>query len=188
MKGMDISITKFTSIDLLYYPRLVRLLGTSSFSRLGSLNVKIVAGASFHEMMRKNRSLLITNNTRGSESEKILFAHMHDIPVVTGEWLVECLKQHRRLPYEGYRVMPGESAPLLGDRFKRKADTELSSSNKKPEFEAGIVEDQSRKENGGKGKQSSPIRQDRKGESKPERRKILEGCTVCVSKQLKACA
>ncbi|KAF8539267.1 BRCT domain-containing protein [Trichophaea hybrida] len=163
MKGMDISITKFTSIDLLYYPRLVRLLG-----------------ASFHEMMRKNRSLLITNNTRGSESEKILFAHMHDIPVVTGEWLVECLKQHRRLPYEGYRVMPGESAPLLGDRFKRKADTELSSSNKKPELEAGIVEDQSRKENGGKGKQqSSPIRQDRKGESKPERRKILEGCTVC---------
>jgi len=146
-----------------------------------------MAGANFHGVMKKNTSLLITNNTRESESEKIRFAHMHDVPVVTGEWLVECLKQHRRLPYEGYRVIPGEYVPLLGDRSKRKADAELSNSNKKSQRAAGIFEEQPGGENGGKGKQPSPTGKG-KGESKPKKRKILEGCTVCVSKQLKACA
>jgi hypothetical protein len=37
MKGMDICITKFTSIDLLYYPRLVRLLGTSALLEIMEL-------------------------------------------------------------------------------------------------------------------------------------------------------
>lgn len=32
MKGMDICITKFTGIDLLFYPRLVRLLGAFFFN------------------------------------------------------------------------------------------------------------------------------------------------------------
>ncbi|KAI5816057.1 hypothetical protein BZA77DRAFT_314276 [Pyronema omphalodes] len=119
MKGMNISITRFQGVDLLYYPRLIKLLG-----------------ATFQEIMHKKCKLLITENTHSTESDKITFAHQQNIPVVTGEWLVECLKQNQKLPYEAYRVFPPGGKQLLEDMFrveKRKAEADLRpESPKKP--------------------------------------------------------
>lgn len=212
MKGMEICITKFTGVDLLFYPRLVRLLGAFPLPAHWGASFDMNTGANFHDVMTKNRSLLITNNSRATESDKICFAHANGVPVVTGEWLVECLKQNQKLPYETYRIRLGNGPALLGDRFKRKLGAEPSGqkSGEKPKRKADAelptLQEKKKKLHGteivgqqqegekstsireSKGlQQSSPARNSKsKGEAKPKRM-VLEGCTVCVSKQLKAC-
>ena len=200
---MDICITKFTGVDLLFYPRLVRLLGASLLPAHWEASFDMNTGANFHDVMTKNRSLLITNNSRATESDKICFAHANGVPVVTGEWLVECLKQNQKLPYETYRIRPGNGPALLGDRFRRKLGTEPpgQESGEKPKRKADaelptLQEKKKKLQQGEKStsireskglQQSSPTRNSKsKGEPKPKRM-MLEGCTVCVSKQLKAC-
>jgi len=88
-------------------------------------------GGNFHDFLSNTRSLLVTNDSRESESEKIRFAHMQNIPVVTGEWIIECLQQHQKLPFDGYLIKPPVRKELLGDRFKRKRDSEASTASKR---------------------------------------------------------
>jgi hypothetical protein len=88
-------------------------------------------GGNFHDFLSNTRSLLVTNDSRESESEKIRFAHMQNIPVVTGEWVIECLRQHQKLPLDGYLIKPPARKELLGDRFKRKRDSEASTVSKR---------------------------------------------------------
>jgi len=144
-------------------------------------------------VLRKNITLLITNDSRANASEKIRFAHAQNIPVVTGEWLVECLKQHRKLSYEEYLIRPPGKKSLLGDKFKRKPEAELASTSKRTALESDVVERRPIDNRSGEGKkpqQPNPSQKtSNEGESKRMgRKKILNGCTVCVSKQLKACA
>ncbi|KAA8901712.1 hypothetical protein FN846DRAFT_956755 [Sphaerosporella brunnea] len=165
MKELDICITKFVGIDLLFYPRLIKLLG-----------------AKFHGALNKTRSLLITNDSRECESEKIRYAHEYKIPVVTGEWLVECLKQHQRLPYETYLIKPIGAQSILGDRFKRKLDNDDFGASKRQLLD--------NKSPGGAPSSEGklPQKKIRFGRGESERTggdKILQGCTVCISKELK---
>lgn len=148
-----------------------------------------ITGANFHEVLRKNRSLLITNDSREDGSPKICYAHANNISVVTGEWLVECLKQHKKLSYEEYLIKPPGKGSLLGDKFKRKPETELASASKRTALESQPPSDNGSGE--GKNPQQPNPSQSilSEGESKRmEGKKTLNGCTVCVSKQLKACA
>jgi len=152
--------------------------------------LNFVAGANFHDVLRKNRTLLITNNSREDGSQKIRYAHDNNIPVVTGEWLVECLKQHRKLSYEEYLIKPAGKRSLLGDKFKRKPETELASTTKRALLESVRPLNDGGSGEGKKLQQPNPSRSiPSESESKSvEGKKILKGCTVCVSKQLKACA
>jgi hypothetical protein len=141
-------------------------------------------------VLTKTRSLLITNDSRESESEKIRYAHEHNIPVVTGEWLVECLKQHEKVSYEPYLIKPSRGEALLGDKFKRKLETDDDTgASKKPLLDKKSSDGGANGE-GKLSKQSRPSRRNARGAGESERTvgKILQGCTVCISKQLKACA
>ena len=132
---------------------------------------------------------MITNDTRTKKSDKINFAHQHNIPVVTGEWLVECLKDHTKHPFEKFLIKPPsqlgtgenlkEKRPVLGDKFKRKLeDPESKESNKRPHVN---------NEADGEGKRPQEPTSNMH-ESKPlerERKLILDGCTVYVSQQFR---
>lgn len=168
MKGMRICVTNFADIDLLFYKRLILLLG-----------------AKFHDFLTSSRSLLITNDTRAKESEKLRFAHDSKIPVVTGEWLIDCLKQHCRLPYDDYLVKSSTGPSLLGDKFKRKRlvrelDETVSSKRLHVEDEgsSNVIE----------GESSHQPKFNHSGHSqhgsKTKKKRIMEGCTVCISKLL----
>lgn len=147
-----------------------------------------LSGANFHEVITKHRSLLITNDSRADLSEKIKYAHENNIPVVTGEWLVECLKDHTRHPYEKFLIkppadgvsQPGERRFLLGDKFKRKLEEPPTKEpNKRPHITS---------ENEGEGNlpQHSTSNMHISKPRESERILILNGCVVCVSKQFKA--
>jgi hypothetical protein len=139
-------------------------------------------------VLTKTRSLLITNDSRESESEKIRYAHEHNIPVVTGEWLVECLKQHEKLSYESYLIKPSGERSLLGDKFKRKLNIDHSGVSKRPLLDKQLPSGRTNGE-GNLPQESRPSRSGQgDGKFKRTEGRILQGCTIYISKQLKACA
>ncbi|KAH8144935.1 uncharacterized protein LAJ45_11056 [Morchella importuna] len=81
-KGMQICLTQFTGVELLHMRNLITLLG-----------------ASFHDILTKKRNLLVTSLP--ARGDKFDFAIQNDIPVVTTEWLRQCLKECRAKAKKG---------------------------------------------------------------------------------------
>lgn len=95
------------------------------------------AGGCFQEILSKKRHLLITDLP--AKGEKFDFAIQNNIPVVTAEWLQECLKQSKRVPFTEFLVgeqeeTKPETPASLEDSTssKRTRDAGDSGHNKKP--------------------------------------------------------
>ncbi|CUS06856.1 unnamed protein product [Tuber aestivum] len=83
--GMEICLTRFTGIKLLHYQNLITLLG-----------------GSFHDVLGKERTLLISN--RPATGDKLQFALRYDIPVVSDDWLEACVKERRVVAFTDYLI------------------------------------------------------------------------------------
>lgn len=185
------------------------------------------AGGCFQEILSKKRHLLITDLP--AKGEKFDFAIQNNIPVVTAEWLQECLKQSKRVPFTEFLVEEQTSAPSEDPASsKRTRDAGDSGYNKKPRlsginFQGGKLLGENLQSFGDRlrrkipdektgadadAKTSGPLSKNRNtgdpwgnirgnqvggslgvqgNETQEENGEmgILDGCVVCVSKQLK---
>ena len=87
-------------------------------------------GATFEEKLAQHASVLISG-TESLKKEKAYYAAKHNIPVVSADWLWECLKMKRRVAYDNFRVKlpafdakelirePSTSSPAPSDMLER---------------------------------------------------------------------
>ncbi|KAG0129151.1 BRCT domain-containing protein [Tuber indicum] len=85
LERMDICLTRFTGIRLLHYQKLITLLG-----------------GNFHAVLRKERTLLISN--RPAIGDKFQFALRYDIPVVSDDWLEACVRERGAVAFTDYLI------------------------------------------------------------------------------------
>ncbi|KAF3903500.1 hypothetical protein ABW20_dc0109589 [Dactylellina cionopaga] len=83
---MTISVTRFDGVDYLHY--------TKAIGKLG---------AEFCEKVFKSRTLLLVNSEdRSGQRDKTNAAEAWRIPMVSQEWLLECITEGELLPYQKY--------------------------------------------------------------------------------------
>ncbi|KAI5790148.1 hypothetical protein EDC01DRAFT_783841 [Geopyxis carbonaria] len=179
LQGMEVCITQFTGIDLLHWGRLVPLMGLT-------LCATLIA----------TRELLIIHSTP-AKGPKFNYAVSHNIPVVTSDWLLACIREKTKVPYDAYLVRRIERAdgadqlkrenaehqprrPMLGDKFnKRKNQPSPAPGGTSPSkrMRAGESMADAGAE-AGRRTQSMLVGTPRGG--RPARTsRILEGCTIC---------
>ncbi|KAJ6261944.1 hypothetical protein Dda_2743 [Drechslerella dactyloides] len=100
---MTISVTRFDGVDYLHY--------TKAIAKLG---------ATFCEKVVKNRSLLIVNTADHSEQkDKTNAAEAWRIPMVSQDWLLECIVEGKLLPFAKYLL---NTAPVDDARAETSSD------------------------------------------------------------------
>ncbi|KAK6512173.1 hypothetical protein TWF481_001064 [Arthrobotrys musiformis] len=83
---MTVSVTKFDGVDYLHY--------TKAIGKLG---------AEFCEKVYKARSLLIINSAdKSGHKDKVKAAEAWGIPIVSQEWLLECISEGELIPFKKY--------------------------------------------------------------------------------------
>ncbi|KAK6526877.1 hypothetical protein TWF281_010074 [Arthrobotrys megalospora] len=83
---ITISVTKFDGVDYLHY--------TKAIGKLG---------AEFCEKVYKARSLLIVNSAdKSGHKDKVKAAEAWGIPIVSQEWLLECISEGELVPFKRY--------------------------------------------------------------------------------------
>ncbi|KAL7270581.1 protein kinase activating protein dpb11 [Rhizina undulata] len=122
-KGMEICVTMFAGVEYLHLTKLIILLG-----------------ANFHDVLSRKRTLLISDTP--PKGEKYHFAIENDIPVVTMGWLHECIKQSKKVPYEGFllerrkkpRNQQTPASPVVDSEIKKRVRSEATEevSNREP--------------------------------------------------------
>ncbi|EPS39230.1 hypothetical protein H072_7019 [Dactylellina haptotyla CBS 200.50] len=97
---MTISVTRFDGVDYLHYTKAI-----------GSL------GAEFCEKVFKSRSMLLVNSKdRSGKNDKTNAAEAWRIPMVSHEWLLECISEGEFVPYKKYILNKkpiDEAAPTI---------------------------------------------------------------------------
>ncbi|PWW80043.1 BRCT domain-containing protein [Tuber magnatum] len=107
-RGIDICLTRFTGVKLLHYQKLISLLG-----------------GSFHDELKKERTLLISNSP--ATGDKFQFALLYDIPVVSDNWLEACVLERRAVDFIDYLIQ----GQKLGSRERSVARTSGEAEAKK---------------------------------------------------------
>ncbi|KAF2767104.1 hypothetical protein EJ03DRAFT_162238 [Teratosphaeria nubilosa] len=83
--GISISTTGFQGVNLRQTAEAVKLMG-----------------ATYGEHLVPSTFVLVSASDN-VKKEKAFYASKHNIPVVSAEWLWDCLKQNKRLPYDAFR-------------------------------------------------------------------------------------
>lgn len=100
--GMTISSSAFSGIDLLHFKKSVELLG-----------------AKYSEDMTPQTTVLVTKCLTSLRKDKFEHAQQWGIPIVTGEWLWDCIKTGTALKWRRYQCRtrkPPDSLPNTGGR------------------------------------------------------------------------
>ncbi|KAF3930535.1 hypothetical protein ABW19_dt0202406 [Dactylella cylindrospora] len=85
-EDMTISVTRFDGVDYLHYTKAIQALG-----------------AKFCEQLAKSRSLLIVNTSDHREQQdKTKAAETWKIPIVSQDWLLECILDGEFIPFKKY--------------------------------------------------------------------------------------
>ncbi|BCR89974.1 BRCT domain protein [Aspergillus chevalieri] len=86
-QGLKICSTGFVRIDLLHLSKLVNLIG-----------------ASYNEYMTQSSSVLVCNDPRSVNQDKLRHASEWGVPAVSGDWLWDSIQASNKKPFEPYMV------------------------------------------------------------------------------------
>lgn len=115
MGKMTIAITQFSGVDYLHVHKAISLLGTLNWLCIVIVSIANKSiGAQFSEQFSKSKSLLIVNTAIKDESgDKVKAAETWGIPMVSQEWLYDCVLEGECLPFEKYLL--NETTPKVED-------------------------------------------------------------------------
>ncbi|KUJ22125.1 uncharacterized protein LY89DRAFT_715108 [Mollisia scopiformis] len=107
---MTISSSAFTGIDLLHFKKAVELIG-----------------AKYSEDTTPQSTVLVTKSVIALRHDKSECAQIWNVPIVTADWLWDCIKSGQRLPYAKYKLRltkkRAESIPNVKERPSSRAST-----------------------------------------------------------------
>lgn len=127
---LTVSVTKFDGVDYLHY--------TKAIGKLG---------AEFCEKVYKARSLLIVNSAdKSGHKDKVKAAEAWGIPIVSQEWLLECISEGELIPFKKYLL---NTKPIIekkdgGVEVKKEGSTALEDVTVK--FDSAVKEDRDKLE------------------------------------------
>ncbi|KAK6508276.1 hypothetical protein TWF506_010372 [Arthrobotrys conoides] len=127
---MTVSVTKFDGVDYLHY--------TKAIGKLG---------AEFCEKVYKARSLLIVNSAdKSKHKDKVKAAEAWGIPIVSQEWLLECISEGELIPFKKYLL---NTKPIIERKdgeveVKKEGSTALE--NVTVKFDSAVKEDREKLE------------------------------------------
>ncbi|TLD29605.1 putative vacuolar protein sorting-associated protein 16 [Venturia nashicola] len=100
-KGMTISVTGFTGVELLHVVKAIKIMG-----------------ATYEDFLVAERSLLLCKSTVRNQ-DKLDFAADNGVPVVSEKWLLACLKEGVKQSFESYELsQETPTVPLKRDSKK----------------------------------------------------------------------
>ncbi|KAL2011392.1 hypothetical protein VTN00DRAFT_4110 [Thermoascus crustaceus] len=104
-RGLRICSTGFARIDLLHLSKLVNIMG-----------------ATYDEYLTPNASLLICNDPRTANHEKLRHTHEWGIPAVSADWLWISVQTGQKKPFDPYLVRRSPSQQSVNKAAKEHTD------------------------------------------------------------------
>ncbi|KAK6348959.1 hypothetical protein TWF730_009720 [Orbilia blumenaviensis] len=127
---LTVSVTKFDGVDYLHY--------TKAIGKLG---------AEFCEKVYKARSLLIVKSGETiGHKDKVKAAEAWGIPVVSQEWLLECIAEAELVPFKKYLLNTKPIAENKNSQVEVKKEGCDALENVSVKFDAAVTEDRDKLE------------------------------------------
>ncbi|KAF3088797.1 hypothetical protein TWF102_008487 [Orbilia oligospora] len=127
---MTVSVTKFDGVDYLHY--------TKAIGKLG---------AEFCEKVYKARSLLIVNSAdKSKHKDKERAAEAWGIPIVSQEWLLECISEGELIPFKKYLLNTKPIAEEKDGEVEVKKEGSTALENVTVKFDSAVKEDRDKLE------------------------------------------
>lgn len=94
-------------------------------SKLGPLGCSLakIPGATYNEYMTSNASVLVCNDPRSVNQEKLRHASQWSVPAVSSDWIWDSIQSGRKKSFEPYMIKPQSSQ---GDKAVERREDALS--------------------------------------------------------------